>query len=77
MTLNQQYGTLKYACYAVNLSMSVVANFPPLLLSRAAAIGLAPEQLGMKLGMLSGMLFPLLGILVVLYFCRRKNKQEP
>jgi len=29
--MTNQYKTLKYACYSVNVSMSVVANLPPLL----------------------------------------------
>jgi MFS family permease len=39
----------------------------------AVSIGLAPEQLGMKLGMLVGMLFPLVGI--PLYFSLWKSKR--
>ncbi len=47
--------------------------------SRAAAeyalsLGLLPEQLGMKLGMLTGMLFPLAAI--PLYFCMWRRKEN-
>ncbi len=46
----------------------------PTTLSLAAQLNLMPEQLGMKLGMLVGMLFPLVGIVI---FARiRKNRQE-
>ena len=34
----------------------------PTLISLASTLGTAPEQLGMKLGMLIGMLFPLAAI---------------
>ena len=36
----------------------------PSLSALAVSLGLAPEQLGMKLGMLTGMLFPLIMIFV-------------
>lgn len=39
----------------------------------AATLGLMPEQLGMKLGLLVGMLFPLLAIPVYLRFVRSKK----
>lgn len=47
--------------------------------SRAAAdlalsLGLLPEQLGMKLGLLTGMFFPLAAIPVYFYMWRRKGK---
>lgn len=38
----------------------------------AARLALSPEQLGMKLGMLVGMLFPLAGIFVYTHFVRNK-----
>ena len=38
----------------------------------AARLALSPEQLGMKLGMLVGMLFPLTGIFVYTHFLRKK-----
>ncbi len=41
--------------------------------SWAQELGLAPEQLGMKLGMLAGMLFPLAGILVYARLRKRKK----
>lgn len=43
------------------------------ILSFAQSQNLAPEQLGMKLGMLSGMLFPLVGIFVYLYIMKHKK----
>ena len=47
------------------------------LSSWATAIGIAPEQLGMKLGMLVGMLFPLLAIPVSLLLWKgQKRKQK-
>lgn len=47
----------------------------PAAVSLAATLSLAPEQLGMKAGMLVGMLFPLLAIPV--YFIIRKQRKEP
>ena len=44
---------------------AVIAN--PTAASLAESMNLAPEQLGMKMGMLCGMLFPLIGILVYAY----------
>ena len=46
----------------------------PDMVSLAFRLGLAPEQLGMKMGMLCGMLFPLVGIFV--YLCIWKKKQR-
>ncbi len=46
----------------------------PELVAFADKLGLAPEQLGMKLGMLVGMLFPL--IAVFLFLRLRKSKKE-
>lgn len=39
--------------------------------SLALSLGLAPEQLGMKMGMLCGMLFPLAGIFVYLHIWKK------
>jgi len=39
----------------------------------AASLGLAPEQLGMKLGMLAGMFFPLAGIFLYYRFWKAKK----
>ena len=44
-------------------------------LTLAQSLHLTPEQLGMKAGMLIGMLFPLLGILVNLIIWRGKKKE--
>lgn len=41
----------------------------------AARLSLAPEQLGMKLGMLVGMLFPLAAIFLYLYIMKTKDKK--
>ncbi len=49
---------------------SVMAS--PAAVARAAAWGLAPDQLGLKLGMLVGMLFPLIAILIY-GRCRRQR----
>ena len=38
-------------------------------------LGLTAEQLGMKLGMLVGMLFPLIGIPLYLYHWKTHNKE--
>lgn len=48
------------------------------LLKYAAELGITPEQFGMKLGMLVGMLFPLIAIFVYLSFVRagKKAKKE-
>lgn len=52
-----------------------VAMANPKASSLAAALALSPEQFGMKLGMLCGVLFPLVGILVYSYIWKnRKNK---
>ncbi len=45
----------------------------PNALAIAQSLNLAPEQLGMKLGMLVGMIFPLLAIPVFLYIHKKKN----
>lgn len=45
--------------------------------SLAASLGLAPEQLGMKLGMLVGMLFPLVGIIVYARLLKTKQRFSP
>lgn len=42
----------------------------------AMSLGLAPEQLGMKLGMLVGMLFPLIGCIFFFKIWRRKSVKE-
>ena len=49
----------------------------PQALALAASLGNAPEQLGMKLGMLVGMLFPLLAIGVFFYIMKTQNKKIP
>ncbi len=41
----------------------------------AAELGMSPEQLGMKTGMLVGAMFPLVAILVFLYILRSKKKR--
>lgn len=46
----------------------------PQLLTLAEKLSLAPEQLGMKAGMLVGMLFPLLAIPV--YLTIKKSRKE-
>ena len=50
----------------------------PTLLSLAEGFGLMPEQLGMKLGMIVGMLFPLVAIVVYATHLRssRKSKRD-
>lgn len=44
------------------------------LVSFAQSLGIAPEQLGMKLGMLVGMIFPLIAIFIFLSFVKSKKK---
>ena len=51
---------------------STAAN--PTLASLAVEWGLSPEQLGMKLGMLVGMLFPLCGIAVYAYLVKSRKQ---
>lgn len=46
----------------------------PTLASLAVDWGMAPEQLGMKLGMLVGMLFPVAGVAVYAYLVKSKKK---
>ena len=46
----------------------------PQAVSLAEQLGLTPEQLGMKLGMLCGMLFPLIGIII--YSILHKTRQH-
>lgn len=46
----------------------------PAAVETALRLGLLPEQLGMKLGMLAGMLFPLIAI--PLYFCMWRRKER-
>ncbi len=43
----------------------------------ALSLGLLPEQLGMKLGLLTGMLFPLAAIPVCFYMWRKKSNAFP
>ena len=45
-------------------------------LSLASSLGITAEQLGMKAGMLCGMLFPLVGIFVYLYIWRKIKTQK-
>lgn len=52
---------------------AVIAN--PAAAALAADLALAPEQLGMKLGMLCGMLFPLVGIFIYWYIWKANKKQ--
>lgn len=47
----------------------------PSLVSLAGELGLAPDQLGMKIGMLVGMLFPLGGVAVYTYLVKSRKKQ--
>ena len=42
----------------------------------AARLSITPEQLGMKAGMLVGMLFPLAGIFVYLYLMKLRNRNK-
>ena len=49
-----------------------IAN--PVTVSLANSMGMLPEQLGMKLGLLTGMLFPLAGIFVYSYFYKTRKK---
>ena len=44
--------------------------------SIAASLSLTAEQLGMKMGMLCGMLFPLMGIFVYLHMWRRRKRED-
>lgn len=53
---------------------AVIAN--PAAAALAADLALAPEQLGMKLGMLCGMLFPLVGIFIYWYIWKTNKKQS-
>ena len=48
----------------------------PKITELATTLGLAPDQLGMKIGMLIGMLFPLCGIPVYAYFRKQDKKKE-
>ena len=52
-----------------------VAMNNPTVMTIAQNIGLMPEQLGMKLGMLVGMLFPLIAIPVYKYIWKTKEKE--
>lgn len=42
----------------------------------AQSIGISPEQLGMKIGMLTAMLFPLLAVLVYTYMLKKWKKED-
>lgn len=48
----------------------------PQAVAFAESLSLTPDQLGMKLGMLVGMLFPLMGIPVYAAICKGKKKYE-
>lgn len=52
---------------------TVMAN--PTAVALAESWGMLPDQLGMKLGMLVGMLFPLVGIFVYLHIMRTQKKK--
>ncbi len=52
-----------------------VAVSNPAVTSLAQTLSLSPEQLGMKLGILVGSLFPLLGIFVYAYLYKTKKKK--
>ena len=52
-----------------------VAMNNPAVISIAQNIGMLPEQIGMKLGMLVGMLFPLVAIPVFKYIWKTKEKE--
>lgn len=51
---------------------TAIAN--PTIAAFAGSLNLAPEQLGMKLGMLVGMLFPLIGIPLYRYIWKHKDQ---
>ncbi len=53
---------------------AVIAN--PTAAALAESLSLAPDQLGMKAGMLVGMLFPLLGIFCYAHIWRRQKKTK-
>ena len=53
---------------------AIIAN--PTAVKLAESLSLAPDQLGMKTGMLVGMLFPLLGIFCYAHIWRRQNKAK-
>ena len=53
---------------------AVIAN--PEAVSFAAKFSLTAEQLGMKTGMLCGMLFPLIGIFIYLYIWKKQKNQS-
>ena len=53
--MTKKYTRLKLACYATNISMAIVANFPPLLF--------------MTFRSLYGISYTLLGLLVLINFC--------
>lgn len=75
--MDKKYKNLKYGCYMMSMSMSVVANLSPVLfITFRELYGITVEQLGMKFGMLTGMLFPLIAIFVYLaLFKTRKGKK--
>ena len=53
--------------------VGIIADLPqklPALSNFATKLGIAPEQLGLRLGMLAGMLFPLIAIFVYLYIMK-------
>ena len=51
---------------------AVIAN--PDAIDLATKLALTPEQLGMKMGMLCGMVFPLIGIFIYLFIWKNKRK---
>lgn len=48
----------------------------PKLISMALEMGISPESLGMKLGMLVGAIFPLIAIFVYLYLMKQARKEK-
>ena len=46
------------------------------MITLANKLNFTPEQLGMKIGMLTGMVFPFVGIFIFLYILKSSNKER-
>ncbi|MBR5782832.1 MAG: hypothetical protein IKY33_01235 [Clostridia bacterium] len=72
--MSKQYRRVKPGCYMGNITMSVIGNLSPVLfLTFRTLYDTSYSLLGLKMGMLVGMLFPMASIPV--YYLINKNRK--